>query len=569
MPDPQKSGAAQAGGANDLPIDRSLPYPSCDWLESGLAFNRRSLHACLIVHHGRGFPKLCDFNGGEVPWEEVSRARREIIRQNQQGGHPACAGCPNLTTKLWREPDYDLKLVGIAQFVRCNIFCNYCFLQTQDPESFKDGLDPYKVEPAIDALIRDGRLAPDVVFDWGGGEPTVYKEFDSILTKVTEFGGKTWVHTNATRFPKPLTDGLPAAPVGIICSVDAGFPETYAEMKGRDYLERVWANLAKFIDAGCPVHLKYIVKDENCSPDELQAFVGRAAEIGAPSLIVDLDSNFPNPSGDVLNGVVMLKTLARLYGIQTSFGATGAQVLPEFDEGRRAWDGVDAPGQALPVQKKVGSPLGEITVRSGLTGEGLQAEFLGSLAATETAEGRYIVRSSSPGDTVTVSAFAHEPQDLLLGAGDAEVLLTPIEVDPDSVFSRLTGFSFAEVPGVAEPGLGRLEDLLQLDGVEGGAPSTAARFLIHQSLVATLVVISMAPGLGTSGRLQQLATSFAEVTGCELEARAVEGERLYTGHPSDRLTWIAWARHSVIFIVLSVDAAFADGVARSVLKQIR
>ena len=79
----------------------------------------------------------------------------------------------------------------------------------------------------------------------------------------------------------------------------------------------------------------------------------------------------------------------------------------------------------------------------------------------------------------------------------------------------------------------------------------------------------MAPGLGTSGRLQKLATSFAEVTECELEARAVEGERLYTGHPSDRLTWIAWARHSVIFIVLSVDAAFVDGVARSVLKQIR
>lgn len=569
MPDPQKSGAAQAGGANDLPIDRSLPYPSCDWLESGLAFNRRSVHACLIVHHGRGFPKLCDFNGGEVPWEEVSRARREIIRQNQQGGHASCAGCPNLTTKFWPEPEHDLKLVGIAQFVRCNIFCSYCFLQTQDPDSFKDGLDPYKVEPAIDALIRDGRLAPDVMFDWGGGEPTVYKEFDSILTKVTEFGGKTWVHTNATRFPKPLADGLPAEPVGIICSVDAGFPETYAEMKGRDYLERVWANLAKFIDAGCGVHLKYIVKDENCSPDELQAFVARAAEIGAPSLIVDTDYNFPNPSKDVLDGVVLLKTLAKLYGIETSFGATGAQALPELDEGVRAWDGTEMQVSSPTTEALEDSPAWKVEVCSSLTDEGLEATFEG-LQSTHLGDGRHTVAGCRAGQKATVAAFGHAPQDIVMGAGDHKVALTPVRVDPEAVFGLLEGFSLAEVPDGNEAGLAQFEAAFEPDGPGESSPWTAARFLIHQSLVATLLVISVEPAdIAGPDRLRRLSQGFAAATGCPVEELQIHGERAYGGQPSDHLTWIAMARHSVLFAVIAEDSAFANGVAGSVLKQLR
>lgn len=218
------------------PVDRSRPYPSCEWLEGGLAFNRRSLNACLIVHHGRGLPKLCDYNGGEVPWDEVLAARQRIILENQQGGHPACAGCPNLVERQWPEREYPVQLVGIAQFAHCNIYCSYCFLQTQDPASYKDGLTPYRVAPAIDQLLSQGLMSPRATVDWGGGEPTIYREFDELLTRVAEMGGTTWLHTNGTRFPAPLARGIPSGKVGVICSVDAGLPETYLRMKGRDFL---------------------------------------------------------------------------------------------------------------------------------------------------------------------------------------------------------------------------------------------------------------------------------------------------------------------------------------------
>ena len=78
--------------------------------------------------------------------------------------------------------------MAIAQFSRCNIECNYCYLQTQDRSVFEAGFDPYEVLPAIKGLVRGGACARKLVVDWGGGEPTVYGEFDRTLEFLTGGG---------------------------------------------------------------------------------------------------------------------------------------------------------------------------------------------------------------------------------------------------------------------------------------------------------------------------------------------------------------------------------------------
>jgi wyosine [tRNA(Phe)-imidazoG37] synthetase (radical SAM superfamily) len=525
----------------------------------------------------------------------VSRARRNIIRQNQQGGHPDCAGCPHLVTKRWPEPAHDVYLVGIAHFVRCNIFCNYCFLQTQDPESFKQGLDPYSVAPAIDALIRDGRLAPDATFDWGGGEPAIYREFDQLLKTVSERGGTTWVHTNGSRFPPPMAEGMPNENVRMICSVDAGFPSTYAQMKGRDYLERVWRNLERFIDAGCSVHVKYIVKDENCASAELEEFVKRAAAIGTKQIIVDLDYDFPNPSRQVLDGMILLRRLAIQHGMQATFGATGAQVLPEFDEARRAWEQADKADAAerQPVLIRVANKLGDLglsrlvrspadpaqddslpwslKVRSALSGEALQATFDGPVAAVEAEPGQLSLSGAVPGAFVTVKAFGHKPLVLEGGAGTSEVALEPATVHPDEVFGMLNGFTIAEIPNATPDSSGKLKTPFDAgEEFDRNVVWSQARFLLHRSLSATLLVVSMKPSRAVGTHLHHgLAQAVATTTGGEVERLEIDGATLYAGHPNERLHWIALARHSVLLVVLSQDSAFADGIARSVVRQIR
>ena len=177
------------------------PYPSCEWIEGGLAFNRASLHTCLIVHHRTGLPFVADYRGGALPFETLLGVREEIRAANKQEGHPECRGCPHLKTKPWPRTRHPIEIVGIAHYAYCNIKCSYCFLQTQDPASFAAGLKPYSLLPAIRELIEGGYLAAHAIIDWGGGEPTSYPEFDELLSMLLDHGTFHYLHTNGTRFP--------------------------------------------------------------------------------------------------------------------------------------------------------------------------------------------------------------------------------------------------------------------------------------------------------------------------------------------------------------------------------
>jgi pyruvate-formate lyase-activating enzyme len=323
-------------------------YESCEWIEGGLAFNRRSLHTCLIVHHRTGLPFVADYEGGEVPLETLLTLREQIRTANRQGGgHHECRGCPHLRKQHWPRTQYPIEIVGIAHYSYCNIKCSYCFLQTQDPDSFAAGYKPYSLLPAMQRLIQDGLLAPHAIIDWGGGEPTSYPEFDELLQLLLAHGSFHYVHTNGTRFPSALRRTSSPERVHVICSVDAGLPETYVRIKERNYLNRVWANLQEYIRVGSIVTLKYIVKEENCSDADLKSFVTRAAQLGPRDLIVDFDYDFPEPGPEVLDALSRLKAMAMAAGIPARFGFTGANFAPEHGILPRAESGFFAQQQSL------------------------------------------------------------------------------------------------------------------------------------------------------------------------------------------------------------------------------
>jgi len=299
-------------------------YRSCVWVEGGLAFNRRSLHACLIAQAGGGMPFYADHDGGPIPVETVLAAR-EAIRARRKRGEidPECRGCPHLETRAWPERETPFDIIGIAQYAHCNIACNYCFLQTQDRASYAAGFRPYPLLEELEALFDSGQLAANAVIDWGGGEPTVYREFDAILDASLKRGAFHYLHTNGVRFPALLEGHAQAGRVHVICSIDAGRSETYAAMKGRDCLDAVWASLERYRRAGCQVTLKYIVTEDNAAPTEIDAFLDRAAQAGAGELIIDIDYDQPDPSEAVLAGVTRLRSGARRAGVAARYGFTG------------------------------------------------------------------------------------------------------------------------------------------------------------------------------------------------------------------------------------------------------
>src|ERR1700674_3686778 len=281
-------------------------------------------------------PFFSHHNGGPLPLDEILRIRGEIRRANKSGAiHPECRGCAHLKKKRWLPTAHPINIVGIAHYSHCNIECNYCFLQTQDPKSFASGYRPYPLLETIRQLLADGTLAPDSIIDWGGGEPTTYREFEDILNVTLASGAFHYVHSNCVLFPDTIRHTAYADRIHVICSVDAGLPETYRRMKNRDYLEVVWTNLAEYIRIGCKVTIKYIVREDNCTNADLDAFLARAVKIGAKDLIVDIDYDFPDPAPPVIAALARLQHRAVRGGLHSRFGFTGDFFAADTDAAAR------------------------------------------------------------------------------------------------------------------------------------------------------------------------------------------------------------------------------------------
>jgi pyruvate-formate lyase-activating enzyme len=311
----------------------------CSYLASGMSFYADQITACGIIHHDTGMPRLADYSGGPIPWELIQARRAEIIRENQADGHPACRGCPQLraTAPGARTQPERLTWLGISHLNVCNLECDYCWLQWADnsprlqPGTATGG---YRVLEEIVAMHESGRIDPETVVDWGGGgDPTLMVDFADTVAYLARHGFRQWIHTNAVKLPPRLLEpDLVLDKVGVLCSIDAGFPQTYQAIKRRDRLEQVWEHLAALRRRNAVVVAKYIVTDRNTADEELVEFVRRARAAEISQIDLDIDHRHPEPKPPVIAALARLKWLALVPpGIAVRIGSTGINSCPERD----------------------------------------------------------------------------------------------------------------------------------------------------------------------------------------------------------------------------------------------
>ncbi len=258
----------------------------CSELQNACYIRADSVRTCCVQHFLKEFYyKSETVSESDVieKLDEMEKWRVDTIEKLRENKKTSCDGCQNLKYGLFQKKPMVNYLVVLAGDKGCNCKCFYCNQYSTLKKSGGDKLNHYDYY----------RIAADYYkrIQWTtmvAGEPTMLEELDAVLDLVHESGWGMAFHTNGIVYSEKAAMTVSDNKASIInISLDSGTRETYKKIKRVDTFDRVAANLRKYADAGCGIHLKYILLPEyNDNIDEVNAFINIAADIGVKKVIL-------------------------------------------------------------------------------------------------------------------------------------------------------------------------------------------------------------------------------------------------------------------------------------------
>lgn len=267
-----------------MPEEQALPeepfkaddiVKSCCKLESGLNLCIQGIRACT---RGAFMPPLfCtaeEVASGKVTKDFIVQKRKEYIRMlNDENAAMDCKQCLMVHEKRYGDINFErLGHIDIQHYTLCNLRCSYC-AYTRDNMFFHPQYDALKVFQVFDA--KDVEWNSHV--DFAGGEPTLLEDLPEYLAFFKQQRIRVLMFSNAIRFSQCIADGLADGSIfGLVTSIDAGTPNTFRSLRGKDAYLKVLENLSRYAKAGSlgkgMVAAKYIFCDENLSDDDIAGF---------------------------------------------------------------------------------------------------------------------------------------------------------------------------------------------------------------------------------------------------------------------------------------------------------
>jgi organic radical activating enzyme len=304
----------------------------------------RLITPCCINPARPGHPVLASFDSVNVSLGVALKTRAEIVERHKAGiVDPACQGCPRLEQADWPAvmSEYAVDEITLTPFTSCNIRCNYCYTVGEGALSAPLSSAP-RALPIIQELIDRNLLDPHATIRFSGGEPTLSPEFEPLLERLTAYGARCIVYTNATKHSDAIMEALRRDKVELVLGVDAASGATYKAIKKMNYFDKVWKVVADYCaaerpDAANKVWVKFIFCAENYQ--EAEAFVSRAAAAGARHVYYDVDASRlprrrreglgPLPE-EISEAIAVLRHECRKRGIEAEFSQVGlAWLTPE------------------------------------------------------------------------------------------------------------------------------------------------------------------------------------------------------------------------------------------------
>ena len=231
--------------------------------------------------------------GDEVSAQTILNSKLQLIELINSGEKTACYGCPYLQKKEW-EPlgntKFQIKHLSLEYHSICNLKCTYC------SDEYYGGESPqYDLLNLIAQLNQHGYMEFCDSIVWGGGEPVLDNNFESLVNLILENLAPRYLRffTNSVRHNSRIQELLNQQRIYITTSIDAGTIETYKSIRGFDRLEKVYGNLVKYADCSPErVTIKYIFTEGNTSSKEVATFLNYIRQYGLNKVNFQISFDF-------------------------------------------------------------------------------------------------------------------------------------------------------------------------------------------------------------------------------------------------------------------------------------
>lgn len=242
----------------------------------------------------------------------------ERIMKLNQGKTPVCNGCRFLKKQTVPEfpKEKNIKFLTINHFTKCNSNCVYCAIgrKTQDPN--------YELLPVLKSMVKQKMINEDCLFNWGGGEPVICSEFETIARFLFKNNFRQAINSSGIEFSETISDGLKAGLMSIQISPDSGTEETYAKIKRQNNFNKVWENIAKYAQYSNALFVKYIFFSMSANENDVRKFIEKCVECGVKNIVIDCESNSANnpksPFGNITPEIIELALLMKKLAIENN-----------------------------------------------------------------------------------------------------------------------------------------------------------------------------------------------------------------------------------------------------------
>lgn len=274
-------------------------FESCSYIEHGMVLdhcNRIRFCNNFNPRYG-GRPVIYEnYHGEKIDWADFFRIKRELRQKYREGSCPdMCRDCVNTAHKNWDDDDY-IDYLLLTPWVPCNSNCIYC--SAPRDKYVLENTKVYKVLPLVKDMIENNILKKSGTIDFAGGEPTIYKEFEALLSEfVKNDFEKIIIHTNAIKKSNSIIKALKKGCARVLVSIDAGSKEIHRKVKQVNSYDSVWKNLKEYAkqqpDGADFVKAKYIiVPGLNDSEEEITLWLEKCKSINIKSVVLNLDFNW-------------------------------------------------------------------------------------------------------------------------------------------------------------------------------------------------------------------------------------------------------------------------------------